>query len=126
MLAIGQALASRPRLLMIDEPSAGLAPVIVRDVMRTVAELRADGLGILLVEQLVDQALRIADEVVVLDNGRVVLAGAAERMRGTDELRNVYLGIGPAPAGGGSGPAPAGGGIGPAPDAAVSQKGTQT
>ena len=96
MLAIAQALASRPTVLMIDEPSGGLAPVIVRDVMNTIRELRSEGLGIVLVEQLVDQALGMADDLVVLDNGRVVVSRPAGELEDTDELRDVYLGIRPA------------------------------
>src|SRR5690606_4741411 len=95
MLAIAQALASRPTVLMIDEPSGGLAPVIVRDVMNTIRELRSEGLGIILVEQLVDQALGMADDLVVLDNGRVVVSRPAGELGDTNELRDVYLGIRP-------------------------------
>ena len=94
MLAIAQALASRPKVLMIDEPSGGLAPVIVRDVMDTVRQLAADGIGILLVEQLVEQALGIADQAVVLDNGHVALSGDTASLGGAAELRDVYLGVG--------------------------------
>lgn len=93
MLAIAQALASQPTVLMIDEPSGGLAPVVVAEVMRAVDELKREGLGILLVEQLIDQALGVADGLVVLDNGRVVLASNVSDLAGTDELRDVYLGI---------------------------------
>lgn len=93
MLAIAQALASRPKVLMVDEPSGGLAPVIVRSVMDTVRDLAADGIGILLVEQLVDQALGLADRAVVLDNGRVALSGATSELGGAAELRDVYLGV---------------------------------
>jgi branched-chain amino acid transport system ATP-binding protein len=94
MLAIAQALASRPKVLMIDEPSGGLAPVVVHAVMETVRQLAADGIGILLVEQLVDQALDIADWAIVLDNGRVALSGATGTLGGSAQLRDVYLGVG--------------------------------
>jgi len=93
MLAIAQALASQPKVLMIDEPSGGLAPVIVRDVMETIRELSADGIAILLVEQLVEQALQIAHHAVVLDNGKVVLSGPSAELGGAAELRDVYLGV---------------------------------
>ena len=75
MLAIGQSLMARPKVLMLDEPSAGLAPAIVKEVLRTVVSLAGDGLGILVVEQLVEDALAIAQEVVVLYEGAVSIAG---------------------------------------------------
>jgi len=77
MLAIGQALLNRPRLLMLDEPSTGLAPSIVSEVMQTVQRLRDEGLAVLLIEQAVETALRVADSVVVLDVGRVVHTGSS-------------------------------------------------
>ena len=75
MLAIGRALMAKPRLLMLDEPSLGLAPRIVRDILRIVAELRATGVAILLVEQNARAALQIADRGYVLETGEVVLTG---------------------------------------------------
>ena len=92
MLAIAQALIPNPALLLIDEPSGGLAPVIVKDVMQTIGQLRADGIGVLLVEQLVDQALDIADQIVVLDQGVVALRGDASHVTDLDAIRQVYLG----------------------------------
>jgi branched-chain amino acid transport system ATP-binding protein len=87
MLAIAQALMPDPKLLMLDEPSAGLAPVIVQEVLETVSALKASGLGLLLVEQLVDQALSVADDIVVIEHGRAA-AGTADRAA----LRDTYLG----------------------------------
>lgn len=85
MLAIGQALLNRPRLLMLDEPSTGLAPSIVTEVMHTVQRLRDEGLAVLLIEQAVETALRVADSVVLLDVGRVVHTGPADE----DGLRAI-------------------------------------
>ena len=79
MLAIAQALASRPRLLLLDEPSSGLAPAIVKDVFGRIRELSGQGMTIVLVEQLAEQALAIADHVTVMDNGRVVAEGPPEQ-----------------------------------------------
>ncbi len=92
MLAIGQALMAKPSLLMLDEPSAGLAPSIVGEVMETVRTLKAGGLGILLVEQAVEAAMVVADSVVVLDIGRVVMAGAAAGIDDMQVLRDAYFG----------------------------------
>ena len=92
MLAIAQALMAGPRVLLLDEPSAGLAPAIAREVFAMVAELRAEGLAILLVEQVVEQALAVADRVVVIDAGRVAAAGPAADFDDAAVVRDVYLG----------------------------------
>jgi branched-chain amino acid transport system ATP-binding protein len=92
MLAIAQALLSRPEVLMLDEPSAGLAPTVVKDVFGTVVELSQDGIGVLLVEQAVEDAVRVADRVTVLDVGRVVVAGAADEAGDASVIRDAYLG----------------------------------
>ncbi len=78
MLAIGQSLMAKPRLLMLDEPSAGLSPAIVKEVLRTVAALAADGMGILIVEQLVEDVMAISHDVVVIDEGRVAVSGPVD------------------------------------------------
>lgn len=91
MLAIGSALMARPRLLLLDEPSGGLAPVVVKEVMQRVAELKETGIGIILVEQAVEASLAIADDVVVVDMGRNVLAGPAGEMD-LEELKRAYFG----------------------------------
>jgi branched-chain amino acid transport system permease protein len=98
MLAIAQALASRPRLLLLDEPSAGLAPAIVIELFQRVRALSEQGMTILLVEQLAEQALAIADHVTVLDNGRVVAAGPPEQFRDQRSLHEAYFGDTPAAA----------------------------
>ena len=90
MLAIAQALASRPKILLLDEPSAGLAPTIVDELFARLRTLADDGLTILLVEQLADKALAIADHVTVLDRGQVVTSGAAESFEDVTKLEAAY------------------------------------
>lgn len=93
MLATARALMSEPRLLMLDEPSLGLAPLIVRDIFRTVADLREAGVSILLVEQNARAALELADYGYVLENGTVVLEGPAAALREDERVIATYLGI---------------------------------
>ena len=93
MLALGRALMGRPRLLMLDEPSLGLAPLIVRDIFRIITELRAQGVAILLVEQNARAALRVADQAHVLELGRVVMAGPASELAGDARVVEAYLGL---------------------------------
>jgi branched-chain amino acid transport system ATP-binding protein len=92
MLCIGRALMSRPRLLLLDEPSLGLAPKIVRQIFELVAAIRAGGTAILLVEQNVRQALAVADHGYVMEGGRIVLEGAAAALRDDPRVRDAYLG----------------------------------
>ena len=92
MVAISRALVGSPGLILMDEPSQGLAPKIVQDVMRTVTRLKSEGLGVLLVEQNVHAALAVADRVVVLDHGAVAYQGAAAEMRNDAVLRQRLLG----------------------------------
>ena len=92
MLAIGRALMSTPRVLLLDEPSIGLAPTLVREVLRLLPRLREAGLTILLVEQDAVAALRIADRGYVLERGAVVLEGSADELLATDRVRHAYLG----------------------------------
>ena len=96
MVALGRALMARPQLLLIDEPSLGLAPIVVQSLMDVVARLRAEGTSVLLVEQDVATALEHADRGYVLEMGRVVLTDTAEMLLGSSRIREAYLGTGPA------------------------------
>jgi branched-chain amino acid transport system ATP-binding protein len=93
MLAIARGLMARPRLLMLDEPSLGLAPLLVKQVFGTVREINAKGITVLLVEQDVYHSLAIADEAYVLENGSVVLEGKAKEVLDNPQVREAYLGI---------------------------------
>jgi branched-chain amino acid transport system ATP-binding protein len=92
MLAIGRALMARPKLLLLDEPSMGLAPLVVRDIMNTVSELRKSGVTILMVEQNARASLRISDRGYVLETGRVVLQGPSEELLDDADVKRAYLG----------------------------------
>ena len=94
MLAIGRALMARPRLLMLDEPSLGLAPLIVREVLQVVSSLRQHGVSVLLVEQNARAALQVADRGYVLEMGAVALTGAARDLLHDRRIIDTYLGIG--------------------------------
>jgi len=93
MCAIGRALMARPRLLMLDEPTLGIAPVLVQRIFETVAAISRDGVTILLVEQNVRRALALAHRAVALENGRVVLSGPARELLADDRLKKAYLGM---------------------------------
>ena len=92
MLAIAQALMPNPRLLMLDEPSAGLAPAIAAEVFDLVGQMRERGLSILLVEQVVEEAMAVADDVVVLESGRAAVSGPIGQFSDSAVVREVYLG----------------------------------
>ena len=92
MLAIGRALMARPQLLLLDEPSLGLAPIIVRDIFRAPRRIRELGVTVLLVEQTARMALKLADRGYVLENGRVVLDGPAAELLASPEVQASYLG----------------------------------
>lgn len=94
MLAVGRALMAKPRLLMLDEPSLGLAPLIVREIFRIIAELRRRGVSILLVEQNARAALQVADYAYVLENGRTAMEGPATQLRDDPRVIETYLGLG--------------------------------
>lgn len=92
MLAIGRALMSQPRLLLLDEPSLGLAPIIILQIFDTIAQLREEGMTIFLVEQNANQALKLADRGYVLENGRVVLEDTGAALLANEAVRSAYLG----------------------------------
>jgi branched-chain amino acid transport system ATP-binding protein len=93
MLAIGRCLMGAPDLVMFDEPSLGLAPAIVQDVLATIRTLHKDGLTCILVEQNVAASLRLADRAYVLENGRIVLSGTGAELLADDRVRQAYLGM---------------------------------
>lgn len=93
MLAMGRAMMSDPKLLLLDEPSMGLAPNLVQMIFETVKELNKEGMTILLVEQNANQALKVADRAYVIETGNVVLSGPADEIRKSDAVRKAYLGI---------------------------------
>jgi branched-chain amino acid transport system ATP-binding protein len=93
MLAIGRALMARPRVLMLDEPSLGLAPIMVREIFRIIGEINRLGMTVLLVEQNTRQALALSQRGYVLENGRVVLEGSGAELLGNEHVRRAYLGM---------------------------------
>lgn len=92
MLAIGRALMSSPRMLLLDEPSLGLAPTLVKEILKLIVRLRDEGLTILLVEQDATAALKIADRGYVMERGRISIEGTAKELLGDDRVRQAYLG----------------------------------
>jgi branched-chain amino acid transport system ATP-binding protein len=92
MLAIGRALMTRPRMLLLDEPSMGLAPIIVEQIFETIRAINQDGVTVLLVEQNAAMALEISERGYVLETGRIILEGAARDLANNDRVREAYLG----------------------------------
>lgn len=92
MLAMGRALMSRPKLLLLDEPSMGLAPLLIKEIFNIIKDINATGTTILLVEQNANMALSIADKAYVLETGRIALSGSAKELAASDEIRKAYLG----------------------------------
>ena len=92
MLAMGRALMGRPRLLLLDEPSMGLAPLLVKEIFHIIQEINASGTTVLLVEQNANMALSIADKAYVLETGRIALAGTAKELASSEAVRKAYLG----------------------------------
>ena len=93
MLAIGRGLMAEPKLLILDEPSLGLSPLLVEEMFALIAKLRADGLAIMLVEQNVGQSLDIADRAYVMENGTIRFSGTSQQLLASDALRQAYLGV---------------------------------
>lgn len=92
MLAMGRALMSRPRLLLLDEPSMGLAPLLIREIFEIIQDINRAGTTVLLVEQNANMALSIANRAYVLETGRITLSGSAKELAASDEVRKAYLG----------------------------------
>ena len=93
MLAIGRCLMGAPELIMFDEPSLGLAPAIVQNVLKTVRDLNRQGMTCVLVEQNVAVSLKLASHAYVLENGRITLSGSGDELLGDDRVRQAYLGL---------------------------------
>ena len=93
MVAIGRALMAEPRLLLLDEPSLGLAPAIVGEMFRAIEAIQAEGVAILLVEQNVGQAMEIADRAYVLEEGRIVASGLPAELLAQSRIKEAYLGL---------------------------------
>jgi len=93
MLAIGRGLMARPRLLLMDEPSLGLAPILVQQIFDTIRHIHEDGVTLLLIEQNVRRALSVADRAYVLENGRIVLNGSGRELLESDHVKRAYLGL---------------------------------
>lgn len=92
MLSIGRALMSRPQLLLLDEPSLGLAPIVIQQIFEVIEQLRAQGMTIFLVEQNANKALKLADRGYVLENGRIVLEGTGDDLLTNEDVKKAYLG----------------------------------
>ena len=92
MLAIGRALMSQPRLLLLDEPSLGLAPIIIQQIFDTIEQLRKEGMTIFLVEQNANQALKLADRGYVMEHGHILMQGSGEELLADPQVRRAYLG----------------------------------
>mgnify|MGYP003600113769 FL=1 len=92
MLAVGRALMCRPKLIMMDEPSLGLAPLVIKDIFRIIQEINAKGMTILLIEQNANMALKIADWAYVLETGRITMEGTGKELLENPQIREAYLG----------------------------------
>ena len=93
MLAIGRGMMAEPKLLILDEPSLGLSPLLVEELFTLIQKLRASGLSILLVEQNVGLSLEIADRAYVMENGAIRFSGTSQELLSSDDLRQAYLGV---------------------------------
>lgn len=93
MVAIGRGLMARPRMIMLDEPSLGLAPILIKDIFQTIRKIAEQGTTVLLVEQDVMHSLRLSDRGYVIENGRVVMEGTAQELMDNPHIRDAYLGV---------------------------------
>ena len=92
MLAVGRALMSRPKLMMMDEPSLGLAPLVVKDIFSIIKKINQQGVTILLIEQNANVALHVADTAYVLETGRIILSGSGKELLNNEQVKKAYLG----------------------------------
>lgn len=92
MLAMGRALMSQPKLLLLDEPSMGLAPIFIQEIFEIIKDIQKQGTTVLLIEQNANMALSIADRGYVLETGKVILSGTGKELLASDEVRKAYLG----------------------------------
>ena len=92
MLAMGRALMSRPRLLLLDEPSMGLAPIFIKEIFQIIQEIQSQGTTVLLIEQNAKMALQVADRAYVLENGKIVLSGTGNDLLASNQVQKAYLG----------------------------------
>ena len=93
MVAIGRGLMSKPELIMFDEPSLGLAPILVREIFNVIGRIREEGATVLIVEQNVKQTLAISDRAYVLETGKIVLEGTGRAVLGNEHVKTAYLGV---------------------------------
>ena len=93
MVAIGRGLMSKPALMMFDEPSLGLAPILVREIFNVIGTIRSEGTTVLIVEQNVKQTLAIADRAYVLETGKITLTGSGAELMDNEHVRTAYLGV---------------------------------
>ena len=92
MLAVGRALMGRPRLLMMDEPSLGLAPIVVQEIFKIIKQISEAGTTVLLIEQNANMALHVADRAYVIENGKITMEGSGEELLNDEKVRAAYLG----------------------------------
>ncbi len=92
MLAVGRALMSRPKVIMMDEPSLGLAPLVVKNIFNIIRAINDDGITVLLIEQNANMALKVADQVYVMETGRITLSGSGKEMMENEQIKEAYLG----------------------------------
>ena len=92
MLAVGRALMSRPKLMMLDEPSLGLAPLVVQDIFSIIGEINRQGVTVLLIEQNANMALKIADQAYVLETGNITISGTGAELLADERVKEAYLG----------------------------------
>ena len=92
MLAVGRALMSRPQMMMLDEPSLGLAPLVVQDIFKIIQEINRQGVTVLLIEQNANMALKIADYAYVLETGNITMSGTGAELLADDRVKEAYLG----------------------------------